>query len=153
MAASEHESATAFASVDEVLSEMRARGGRATVSRRALLEVLFTAHAHLTAEELATEMQARYPEVHLSTVYRNLEELEALGVVVHSHLGHGPATYQLSEHAHGHLICESCGATIEAPHDVFEQFATTTRDRFGFEIDPHHFAILGRCAACVAADR
>jgi Fe2+ or Zn2+ uptake regulation protein len=35
-------------------------------------------------------VQAEAPDVHLSTVHRNLEELERLGVVTHVHLGDGP---------------------------------------------------------------
>lgn len=137
-----------FGTVESVLAELRARGGRATSSRRALLEVLFSAHRHLSAEELAAEIQSRNPDVHLSTVYRNLEELEELGVVTHAHLGHGPATYQIATLAHGHLVCESCGMTVEAPAEAFSGLAATMRRRYGFEIDPSHFAILGHCSAC-----
>jgi hypothetical protein len=65
-------------SVDDVLSLMRRRGGRVTTSRRLLLEALFDASGHHTAEELAEVVQRRAPDVHLSTVYRNLDELERL---------------------------------------------------------------------------
>ncbi len=85
----------------------------------------------------------------MSTIYRNLEELQRLGVVVHSHLGHGPATYQLASLAHAHFICEVCGVTIEAPDQLFQGLSKTVKSKLGFLIDPHHFAILGRCAACV----
>jgi Fur family ferric uptake transcriptional regulator len=135
-------------SVDDVLALVRARGGRATPSRRVLLEVLFDTEDHLTAEELADAVQARAPDVHLSTIYRNLEDLQGLGVVAHTHLGHGPATYQLASLAHAHLVCESCGTMIEAPDDLFQGLARAAKTRLGFSIDPRHFAILGRCAAC-----
>lgn len=137
-----------FATVDDVLALVRSRGGRATPSRRVLLEVLFEAEGHLSAEELAEAVQARAPDVHISTIYRNLEDLQRLGVVVHTHLGHGRATYQLASLAHAHFICEECGATIEAPDEMFRGLARTAKTRLGFSIDPRHFAILGRCAAC-----
>ena len=130
---------------------MRARGGRVTYSRRILLEVLFRARSHLTAEELASAVQARAPGVHMSTIYRNLDDLQRLGVIVHSHLGHGPATYQLASLAHAHFICELCGATIEAPDVLFSGLARSVKAKLGFSIDPHHFAILGRCNACSGA--
>jgi len=137
-----------FDSVEDVLALVRARGGRATPSRRILLEVLFEAEDHCSAEELATAVQARAPDVHLSTIYRNLEDLQQLGVIVHSHLGHGPATYHLAATAHCHFVCQSCGAAVAAPDELFAGLAASALDRFGFEIDTHHFAILGRCAAC-----
>jgi Fur family transcriptional regulator, ferric uptake regulator len=93
-------------------------------------------------------VQARAPDVHISTIYRNLEDLQELGVVVHSHLGHGPATYQLASLAHGHFICEACGATLEAPDELFKGLAATVMAKLGFSIDPHHFAMLGLCRAC-----
>ena len=97
---------------------------------------------------LAGAVQARAPEVHISTIYRNLEDLQQLGVIVHSHLGHGPATYQLASLAHGHFICEACGATLEAPDELFRGLAESVKAKLGFSIDPHHFAILGLCRAC-----
>ena len=131
-----------------MLTRLRAGGTRVTGARRLVLECLYDGQGHRTAEELAAQVQTRAPDVHLSTVYRNLDELERLGVVVHSHLGHGPATYHLEEQSHGHLVCETCGATVEAPDDVFVGLARTLRRRFGFQVDPHHFALLGMCRAC-----
>jgi Fe2+ or Zn2+ uptake regulation protein len=112
------------------------------------LEVLFGTSAHLSAENLAEAVQSRAPDVHISTIYRNLDELEALGVVAHSHLGHGPATYCLATSAHSHFVCSECGAIIEAPDELFRSLARTVQTKLGFVIDPHHFAILGRCADC-----
>ncbi|MGC2168040.1 MAG: transcriptional repressor, partial [Acidimicrobiales bacterium] len=94
--------------VEGVLELLREKGGRVTTSRRVLLSCLFQSGPHHTAEELAEEVQRIAPDVHLSTIYRNLDELERLGVIVHAHLGHGPATYHLATETHGHLVCEVC---------------------------------------------
>ena len=137
-----------FSSVESVLDYMRASGGRATSSRRILLEVLFNATGHLSAEELAEAVQRQAPDVHLSTIYRNLDELEQLGVIAHSHLGHGPSSYLLAIHAHAHFICAECGVMIEAPDDIFRGLARAAKTKLGFAIDPKHFAILGLCSNC-----
>ena len=134
--------------VEDVLALVRAHGGRVTSSRRLLLEALFAGPDHRTAEDLAETVQSEAPDVALSTVYRNLEELEKLGVVVHSHLGHGPATYHLASAAHGHFVCQECGVAVEAPDELFRSLARAARTRYGFELDTRHFAVLGRCAAC-----
>jgi Fe2+ or Zn2+ uptake regulation protein len=134
--------------VEEVLDLVRGQGGRATAARRVLLDVLFETDGHMNAEELGTAVQQRIPDVHISTVYRNLDDLERMGVVTHSHVGHGPSTYQLAGHAHGHFLCKDCGATLEAPDELFAGLARTVRTRLGFTIDPHHFAMLGTCRAC-----
>jgi Fe2+ or Zn2+ uptake regulation protein len=134
--------------LEDALELMRQNGGRVTSSRRILLRILFAAAGHRTAEELAAEVQAEAPDIHLSTIYRNLDELERLGVVVHSHFGHGPATYHLATSVHGHFVCEECGKLIEVPDSVFSGVAREAANRFGFTINPHHFAMLGRCADC-----
>lgn len=134
--------------VEHALDLLRAHGGRITTSRRLLLQRLFETAEHRTAEELAAEVQSSAPDVHLSTIYRNLDELERLGVVVHAHLGHGPATYHLASDTHGHLVCESCGNMSEAPEAIFDQLAKAAKSNFGFRIDPRHFAVLGQCASC-----
>ena len=137
-----------LASVAGVLAVLRARGGRVTSSRRLLLQALFGAGRDRTAEEILNEVNRAAPDVNISTVYRNLEELEELGVVVHTHLAHGPAMYNLASAAHGHLVCEGCGAVIEASADVFRGLSRTAKDRFGFEVRPYHFAVPGLCRAC-----
>ncbi|MGH9092265.1 MAG: Fur family transcriptional regulator, partial [Acidimicrobiales bacterium] len=136
------------AGMDEVLALVRERGGRVTSSRRLLLGALFATPGHRTAEDLAAEVQARSPDVHLSTIYRNLEELERLGVIVHTHVGHGAATYHLAPATHGHFVCEGCGRMIEVPGTAFAELARTAADRYGFTIHPHHVAVLGRCRDC-----
>lgn len=134
--------------IEEALSLLRKSGGRVTTARRLLLRCLFQGSSHHTAEDLALQVQKEAPDVHLSTIYRNLEELERLGVVVHAHLGHGPATYHLATDTHGHLVCESCGAIIEAPEELFAPLAHSAAHEYEFSVDPRHFAVLGRCVKC-----
>lgn len=137
--------------VESALALLRASGARVTTARRLLLEVLFESGSHHSAEDLAVEVQERAPEVHLSTIYRNLDELERIGVVAHAHLGHGPATYHLASAQHGHLVCSRCGKTIELPIKAFSGLARSVRKSHGFTIDPRHFALVGRCESCAAA--
>ncbi len=144
--------AAGVGSAEDVLDLVRRHGGRVTSARKLLVHALFDGRGHQSAEDLAAAVQAQAPDVHLSTIYRNLDELEHLGVVTHAHLGHGPATYHLAAEAHGHFVCEECGAMVEVPDTLFSGLSRTARAHFGFEIDPHHFAVLGRCAACTARD-
>jgi len=137
-----------FQTVDDVLAALKEQGGRVTSSRRLLLHVLFDQPGHWTAEELAEAVQAQAPDIHLSTIYRNLEDLERMGVIVHAHLGHGPATYHLAAGAHCHFVCEECGDIFEAPDELLKSLSKSAQSRYGFEVNPHHFAILGRCRAC-----
>ena len=134
--------------VEDVLALVRSRGGRATPARRLLLDALFGSSEHRSAEDLAAEVHARAPAVHLSTVYRNLEELERLGVIDSTRLGSGPVTYHLASASHGHLACEQCGTMTEVPDEIFAGLIQAAEAGYGFAINPHRFAVTGRCATC-----
>jgi Fe2+ or Zn2+ uptake regulation protein len=136
--------------LETALDLLRARGLRVTTARRSVLEALLEADGHVRAEDLAAAVQARHPDVHLSTVYRALETFEEAGLVTHVHLGHGPSTFHLSDQLHHHAVCERCGAVIELPDDVLDSVARRVREEFGFEVDARHFALAGRCAGCVS---
>ena len=139
----------AAARLDEILSLLRSRGGRVTPARRALVGALLDATGeHTTADDLAELVQAVHPDVHRSTIYRTLADLERLGVVDHVHLGHGRAVYHLAGEAHHHLVCEECGEVVEVPAGVFEPLARRLRTDHGFVLDAGHFAVTGRCWAC-----
>ncbi len=132
-----------------ILARVRAAGGRVTVARRALVQALVSGD-HLTADDLAAQVQARHPEVHLSTVYRTLDALEDLGIVTHVHLGHGGAVYHMTESAHLHLVCSRCGVVIELADGVIAPLAQRVLRENGFTLDARHFALLGTCQLCMA---
>jgi Fur family transcriptional regulator, ferric uptake regulator len=140
--------AVADRDVEEILARMREAGGRATPARRLLLRVLFAEGTHRSAEELAAAVQAQAPDVNISTIYRNLDELVRLGVVDRTYLGGGPAAYHLASATHGHIVCEHCGAMTEVPDELFDDLAQVVAARYGFAIAPHRFAVTGLCANC-----
>ncbi len=134
--------------LERILQLLRERGGRITSARRALVGALLSADRHVTADDLAEEVQRSQPDVHRSTIYRTLDALERLGVVDHVHLGHGRAVYHLADEVHQHLVCEECGWVTEVPDALFDDLAGTLRARYGFTLRSNHFAVLGRCSAC-----
>ena len=83
-------------------------------------------------------------------MYRNLETLENVGFVQHTHLGHGGATYHAAEElTHLHLVCAVCGSVGDAPIEVAANFVNALADDYGFKTDVTHFAVYGTCSACV----
>ena len=135
-------------SVDELLDALRAAGGRVTAPRRAVVTALVDAPGHVTAEELTALVRAKHPDVAESTVYRILDELERLELVVHVHLGHGPASYHLARTPHAHLVCTTCNKVVEIPIARFARLTRQLEADHGFVPDYAHFAIVGRCEAC-----
>ena len=117
-----------------------------TAARRIVVSALVKTPGHLSAEQLAEVVQADHPEIHLATIYRTLDALTDVGVVQHTHVGHGPTVYHVG-HSHQHLVCEVCGDVIDVPSELLDELRSTLRKRYKFQLEIGHFALLGRCAA------
>jgi Fur family ferric uptake transcriptional regulator len=133
-----------FDTLDDVVSLVRAEGGRLSLPRRLILETLFDADAPLAAEEIG-----RRTALDVTSVYRNLERLEGLGAVRHVHLGHGPGLYQLvGRGIREYLVCEICDrVTVVAPEQL-DTVRAAIHAAFDFDARFGHFPIVGVCAEC-----
>ena len=104
---------------------LRKRGYRLTPQRHMILSVIQEANEHLSVEQITERVQQYNPHVSLSTVYRTLELLRELGVVVMTDLGSGKLEYELVNRPHHHLICEKCHARIEVEDRFLEPLRTS----------------------------
>ena len=133
---------------DSLQSELRSRGYRMTPQRQLVLEAV-AALRHATPEDIVTTVRRTASGVNITTVYRTLELLEELGLVTHTHLGHGAPTYHMVEgEEHVHLVCRNCGGVSELPPAAVEDVVRRLAEEQGFAVDVGHFSIFGRCAAC-----
>jgi Fur family transcriptional regulator, ferric uptake regulator len=132
-------------------AQLRARGLRLTSQRQRVLAAV-TALEHSTPEEIHARLRdeagpgGAAPDT--STVYRNLELLERLGLVRHTHLGKGPPVYQAAQHPHLHVVCQSCGEISSVNPALLDSAAERLAAELGFTVDVGHVALSGTCRAC-----
>lgn len=135
-----------FDSIDDVVAALRETGHRVTAPARAVLEALFAADAPVSAEHIATG-QGRTLDA--TSVYRNLERLEQLGVVRHVHVGHGAGLYALARGGdREYLVCERCGRVTSVEPERLDAVRDSVRTSFGFHVRFAHFPMHGHCADC-----
>lgn len=136
----------------EAVDALRRSGGRVTGPRTSVIRVLAGTEAHLSAFEVATAARTHGRNLHLATAYRALEALSDLGLVRHTHLPGGSTTYHLATPsapaAHVHAQCRRCGAVHDVPEEWLTELAARLGREQGFQLEPHHAAITGLCAAC-----
>jgi Fur family transcriptional regulator, ferric uptake regulator len=133
--------------------ELRARGYRVTPQRQLVLEAV-TKLEHATPEEICADVQRTARGVNISTIYRTLELLEQLGLVTHTHLGHGAPRYHLAAEAeHVHLVCSECGRVVQVGPETVNALVAALKDTQGFETDVGHLTVFGKCADCRAGAR
>jgi Fur family ferric uptake transcriptional regulator len=143
--------------VEAALGLLRDQHERVTRARQAVIEVLDGTNEHLAADEIVARVEASAPGVHRATVYRALSTLGELGLVTHTHVGGSAAVYHLALPArtdegasapHAHLQCTNCQAVIDIPVDVLDSLISRVDRELGFQVEPHHAALLGLCADC-----
>jgi Fur family transcriptional regulator, ferric uptake regulator len=129
---------------------LRRNGLRLSAARRSVLAALFAAARPVSAEEIASGAGGLVPPSDLASVYRNLETLEALGLVRHMHLGHGPGRYTPAARQDELATCERCGACAVLPPATAETVRSVVRAAVGFEPHFHHFPLAGLCPQCAS---
>ncbi len=128
---------------------LRGQGYRLTRQRMLILEVIRDRRQHVTADEIYAEVSRRAPEINLATVYRTLQWLQSVGLLRKIDVGKDRMEYEYAQaSAHHHLVCKECGWELEIDNHVIECLQAHIMEHYGFEADPEHVAIFGRCAQC-----
>jgi Fur family ferric uptake transcriptional regulator len=134
----------AYASIDDAIEALRARGLRLSATRQLVLEALFAAPGPVSAEQIAMRLR-----LVATSVYRNLETLERHGLLRHVHLGHGPGLYALVGHGdHEYIYCPGCETARTVRPELLDPVRNHIRRRFGYDVHFTHFALVGRCSRC-----
>jgi Fur family transcriptional regulator, ferric uptake regulator len=127
---------------------LRASGYRVTPQRQLVLEAVNRLN-HASPEEIFAEVHQTAQGVNVSTIYRTLELLEQLGLVTHTHLGHGAPRYHIAgEQQHVHLVCQSCERVTELAPEAARPLVAALDAEHGFETDLGHLTVFGTCRDC-----
>ncbi len=128
----------------------RKRGG----ARRALLELLAGQECALTALEIEDALRARSARpVSRASVYRILDELEALELVQRVETGQAMVRYErVDEHEshHHHLVCDECGLVMPFSDAGLEHAIEILSERVPLNVSEHEIVLHGACRDCAA---
>jgi len=128
---------------------LKEKGYKLTPQRVAVLQVLHQSDGHITAADIYQKVQARYPHVNKSTVYRTLELLKELRLVTETDLGSGRLCYHHAERGHHHhLICQRCGRVVDLDEAVLTPLKELLTSQYSFIPEIRHLAIFGYCLNC-----
>ncbi|MEP6480787.1 MAG: transcriptional repressor [Rhodoglobus sp.] len=124
---------------------------RNTWQREAVREALGESEAFVSAQALHSSLRESGSPIGLATVYRALADLATEGEA-DSLQQEGESLYRACTPGshHHHLICRSCGLTVEIEADEVEQWARTVAAQHGFTQPNHIVDVFGLCADCSA---
>jgi Fur family ferric uptake transcriptional regulator len=125
---------------------------RPTRQRTAVAGALASLDGFTSAQALHDALRSQGEKVGLTTVYRHLQALAEEGEVDVLRGVDGELVYRrcsAGEHHH-HLVCRSCGATVEVSGPAVETWAEAVAAEHGYADVSHTLEVFGTCRTCTA---
>ncbi len=138
---------------DHALEALQAAGLRRGGARTAVVETLARHDCAVTALEIDDELRRGSVSVGRASVYRALDQLEALGLVQRFEVERGTASYERVDPGgdhHHHAICQVCGRMEAFEDRDLERAIHKIEGEIPFEISAHDVVLRGRCRRCSA---
>ena len=125
---------------------------RNTWQREAVRDALDGTTGFISAQSLHSQLKGSGSPIGLATVYRALADLAVDGAADSLQSPEGESLYRACESPehHHHLICRSCGLTVEIEANEVERWAVAVAAKNGFTEAQHVVDIFGLCAECTA---
>ena len=141
--------------LEDLRGKLSERGYKMTPQRKEILQI-FVEHSdyhHMSAEDVYKILREKDSEIGLATVYRALDLLSELGILVKVEFGDGCSRYELNTadpklHHHHHLICLKCKKVIEFEEDLLDDLEEDIAKKSGFQILNHEVKFFGYCNDC-----
>lgn len=132
---------------------LRENGVQVTAQRLAVLRAV-SGRPHCTADEIAEDVRAEIGTISRQAVYDALGMLVEKGIIRRIQPAGSPARYEdrIGDNHH-HLICRSCGKTVDVDCAVGAAPCLTAANTSGYVIDEAEVIYWGTCGECLVANR
>ncbi len=131
--------------IDQLAEAIRRRGGKVTPQRLTIYEALADDQTHPSAEAIFERVRAKMPTVSLTTVYKTLNELVAIGEARRFDVS-GVSHFDGRTDPHAEAVCLRCNSI----QDVESTGVLAMPSVPGFDIVGHTQTFYGYCANCRA---
>lgn len=126
------------------------RKKRNSIQKQMIRDAFLHLH-HPTATEIYEYIRQQYPSISLATVYRNLGDMAASGLLEKISFPDEPDRFEPMHHPHFHGICSVCGSVSDI--NCIEPELLTALDRSiyakkGFTVQTRNLNFVGICAGC-----
>jgi len=137
-----------MSSTKELSQLLRARGFRMTPQRHVILKILKDAGEHLSPVQVYEQANQALPGITETTVYRSLEFLVKNEIVQPALDENRHLVYEIADHVHHHIICNSCGAQVNIYPDTLETALANLEKQTGYRLIASHITLFGLCPKC-----
>lgn len=131
--------------VEEFSERARAAGYKMTPQRMELVEELAQTKDHPTADDLLHRIREKNPRYTMASVYRTLNMLEKLGLIVRHNFNEGSTRIEaITEKRHNHLIDVENGDIVEFTGQRIEKLQRELAEKLGYELLDYKLEIYAR---------
>jgi Fur family transcriptional regulator, peroxide stress response regulator len=123
-------------------------GVRQSRQRDLVLEIVRSTMDHPTADWVYRQARRRLPRISLATVYRNLKQLAARGLIREIQAGGPVARFDGNMGRHYHIRCLGCGRLSDLPLSVSKRLEEEARRATSYRILGHEVEVHGLCPLC-----
>ena len=131
-----------------IVQELRKRGFRMTPQRQVILDILYMADSHLSPVDIFTKARMNIPGITEATVYRTLDFLSQNEMIHASQNSKGHLVYEIAGVDHHHIICRSCGKSVEIDHSLLKDLYQQLEAISGYKLTASHISFFGLCKTC-----
>jgi Fur family ferric uptake transcriptional regulator len=126
---------------------------RNTRQRAEVLALLVAVDGFHSAQHLHAELRSGGSTIGLTTVYRTLQLLADAGEVDLMRVPDGECLYRrcAQRQHHHHLVCRSCGRTVELVDPEVGRWVDRQTAKHGYTDAEHVLEVFGTCAGCRAS--
>jgi len=122
---------------------------RFSPQRQAVLEAVTELNTHVVAQQIHQKVNESHPEISLSTVYRNLNQLVEMGKLS-TLKDKGLILYEANLSDHDHFFCSECHTWYDVDVLTDGVIASFARGK-SFRIDTINLELSGTCEKCLTA--
>lgn len=136
---------------EEILAKLHEGGARLTKTRKALVELMAGATQPLSATQIIGTLQGRAIRVNKTTAYRELEFLQAAGVIRELDLLDGKKRYELLQGTghHHHFVCTNCRSVHCVDiHCGVGEIEAAVAAKYNVTVQSHVLEFFGLCKNC-----
>ena len=123
---------------------------RQSKKRDAILECVCSTATHPSAEWVYAQLKPQIPDLSLGTVYRNLNLLSDIGLLMKIHIADGSDRFDGRTDAHYHMVCEKCRRVFDIEYEELEDNVRAAAASDGYTLTRLTLTLEGVCRECSA---
>lgn len=131
-----------------IQENLKKSGLKVTKSRLGVLADLSNQDRPSDAQEIHRRLVSQGMKLDQATVYRILEKFQTLDIVKPINFEDGKIRYELADHHHHHLVCDTCGSVEIVEDCEIEETTKQIASKHKFQITRHSLEFFGLCRKC-----